>query len=151
MRTNAQFYVIIALFTLAGTLTSGCGTLLYSGTSEVTINSRPSEALVIYNGEIVGETPATITLPNGESRHQITVRKEGYESGSCTISRKFNLKVVAMDYAPGVLGSIAPFGLTVSGILWLVSGGAAVIDFLNGSLFELNQDSCTIDLFEHEN
>lgn len=147
MRTTPQVFVILAL---AGILNSGCGTLLYSGTSDVMINSRPGEALVIYNGEIVGETPAIITLPNGESSHQIIVRKDGYETGSCVITRRYNLKVAAMDYAPGVLGSIAPFGLTVSGILWLVSSGAAVTDFLNGSLFKLSQDSCTIGLFVRE-
>ena len=101
---------------------------------------------MIYDGLVVGVTRVTITVPNDEQLHQITVRKDGYESGTCLILREERNSAVILNLIPGLLWPFIPKAFDE---LWLISTGGLLIDRITGDMWKPSRNSCTVRLFEH--
>ena len=64
---------------LAATILSGCASITPEFTDEVTINSKPCGADVIFEGKVMGQTPMSVELPRG-GNFEITLAKKGYKN-----------------------------------------------------------------------
>lgn len=69
---------------------NGCATIVGDNTRTVSINSTPQGAGIYVEGQRLGTTPASVTLPNyiygGKA---VTLKKEGYHDQSMMINTKF--------------------------------------------------------------
>lgn len=115
------------LLSLAFLLMLGCATLFNSGTKDVSLNSDPSGATVLVDGNRRGTTPMTLELDNNSS-HTVTFEMEGRESITCEIGTSVGAGWVILD----VLGGIVP----------------VVIDAATGKWKSLNKSSCNAQLPE---
>ncbi len=68
--------LFVALF--SALFISGCATVL-GNDADITVNSNPEGAEIWLNGEIVGHTPATVSVP-GDSAPYLTVKSPGYKT-----------------------------------------------------------------------
>lgn len=128
---------MIVLF-LAGVsllLSSGCATL-FSGSSEpVTFNSTPDNATISISGQVMGKTPATITLKRKPDQ-VVEFSREGYQPTKMQLTTQTNPWIFAnilwcwlcplsttTDYSTGAFYEYSPNKFYVT----LVATGAAPI------------------------
>lgn len=75
MNISIQRIIIAALFILIPVLFFGCG-----GVSRtLTINTEPSEALVVLNDEEIGTSPVTVSF-NWYGDYSVRISKDGYQT-----------------------------------------------------------------------
>jgi len=106
-------------------LSSGCASMMYGSSQEVTFSSVPSGADLEINGKPRGTTPAHLKLWRGKS-HSIVFRREGYEDRVVEVGSSWSGKAVGWSFV-GALAWWGPFE-------WLV-------DLPMGSLRELDRTS----------
>lgn len=118
----------IMLLAIAMLLVStGCIGLIVNGSTEqISFNSSPSGAEVTVNGGFVGVTPLVTNLSRGES-HQATINLAGYQTESFNIAKT------------------ASGGIIISDII-LTGGIGLLIDFVTGSLYNLNPTDISTSL-----
>jgi len=63
--------------------TSGCASITKGPTQRVQINSEPSGARILQNGQTVGITPETLTLSRKRG-HSFTIEKAGFKPETVT-------------------------------------------------------------------
>jgi len=114
-RLSTVSVLVLTLFVV-----SGCGALFNSKTTPVQMNSNPTGAEVIVNGNRVGVTPMSVDLSIKEN-HTVTLRANGQEV-TCIINRKVGAGWVVLD----VLGGLVPI----------------IIDAATGSWYELDKEAC---------
>jgi hypothetical protein len=64
----------------------GCATLVTGTSTDVAINSDPSEAEIEINGMDRGATPTTVSLPSDRS-HTVEISLEGYETETIQLQK----------------------------------------------------------------
>jgi hypothetical protein len=87
---------LIVLF-LAGILlllSSGCATMLSGSSEPVTFDSTPENATISISGEIMGRTPATITLRRKQDQ-VVEFSKDGYQPAKMSLATKANIWIFA--------------------------------------------------------
>ena len=118
---------LILITLLAGmTFSTGCATMFGSGNKTIQINSEPSGARVMINGNQIGITPIQYRVPNTKMSRPgfISIQMEGYETVGQEINSEFQLVAI----------------LNLANIVcWAV-------DFFNGNLFSIEQNNLTINL-----
>lgn len=105
----------------------GCAALFNSSTKDVSLNSDPSGATVLVDGNRRGTTPTTLELDNNSS-HTVTFQMDGHENMSCEIGTSVGAGWVILD----VLGGVLP----------------VVIDAATGKWKSLEKGSCNVQLPE---
>jgi|GEM_PF-5900268 len=97
----------ITLPILAALAVSACSVV---SEDEITVNSEPQGAVVLLNNEVVGVTPATLSLKK-DGVYELTLVREGYKDLKTTISPmgtndfvKFGLLADAGYYKQLVVG-----------------------------------------------
>ena len=120
----SRFMILTILASM--TLTTGCATILSSSNKTLQINSEPSGARVIINGNQIGLTPLQYTVPNAKMNRPgfISIQKDGYETAGQEINSYFQLIAVLN---------------TANIICWAV-------DFFTGNLFSLERNNLTVTL-----
>ncbi|MFC1585365.1 PEGA domain-containing protein [Fibrobacterota bacterium] len=117
--------LIISLWSLG--LLAGCATIMHGRTQEVRFTSEPEGARIIIDEKEVGTTPEKIKLKRDKS-YAVRLEKDNYEPHNTIIKRK------------------------ISKWFWgnaLCLGGWPIcffVDFFNGAINELEQDSVCVDL-----
>lgn len=126
MMSNAYAKCIILTLLASMTLTTGCATMFGSGNKTLQINSDPSGARVIINGNQIGLTPLQYTVPNSKMNRPgfISIQKDGYETAGQEINSEFQM--VAIFNAVNV-------------VCWAV-------DFFTGNLFSIERNNLTVIL-----
>lgn len=104
---------------------AGCAALFNGKTTAVQMNSNPTGAEVLVNGNRVGTTPLSMDLSNKDT-HTVTFRVPGRPEVTCVINRKVGVGWVILD----VLGGLIP----------------VVIDAATGSWYELDKNVCNATL-----
>lgn len=94
---NKILLILLSLFSLAS-----CTTVFSGNTDDVTITTEPDNALVTIYGTPRGYTPLTVELEKGSS-YNVTIEKEGYQSGYATISNKVGAGWVVLDILAGLI------------------------------------------------
>jgi len=64
----------------------GCATLVTGTSTDVAINSDPSEAEIEINGMDRGATPTTVSLPSDQS-HTVEISLEGYKTETIQLQK----------------------------------------------------------------
>lgn len=105
----------------------GCATLFNSGSKDVSLNTDPTGATVLVDGNRRGTTPMTLELDNNSS-HTVTFQMDGHEDVSCEIGTSVGAGWVILD----VLGGLVP----------------VVIDAATGKWNSLEKNSCSAQLPE---
>ena len=72
--------IILPMF--AALAVSACSSITED---QITINSEPQGAVVVINNEVVGVTPATISLPR-DGVYEVTLSRKGYKDLKTRIS-----------------------------------------------------------------
>jgi len=75
-------YITLFLFALC----TGCATIVTGTSTDVSLNSNPSEAQIQVDGRDFGETPKTVTLDSGRS-HAIKISLDEYETETVQIQK----------------------------------------------------------------
>ena len=70
-------------------LLSGCAGIISGQSQSLSINSKPSDALVTINGKQVGRTPISATIDKEKSL-VMTVEKDGYETLTMPLNVQFD-------------------------------------------------------------
>jgi hypothetical protein len=109
-------------------LLSGCATLFVGTEQDVQIQSGPQASVRIINEKtnlevFSGPTPASVVLERSE-RYRVVVSKTGYETKTFKLKKELR------------------FWFLCNVVCWPL----ALVDFLNGSTFELEPDRVTITL-----
>lgn len=81
-KTTPKFMKKIILPIFAALAVSACSSITED---QITINSEPQGAVVVINNEVVGVTPATISLPR-DGVYEVTLSRKGYKDLKTTIS-----------------------------------------------------------------
>jgi hypothetical protein len=105
-------------------LLSSCATLFSKSEDEVRFKTSPPGATVYLDGDEVGVTPFTLVVRRKMATHQVTIKKEGYESQTFTLMKS--------------LTPASFFNCTS-----LLSWGT---DALTGKMFEYSPNSYFVDL-----
>lgn len=115
-------------------LLSGCATLFSGSTQDVSINSEPTNADIIVDGNKRGKTPATIEInrPEKGDPPEIILRKEGYPERKLTPTKNFN-NVTLLN----VLNPFNYVGVPVLGF---------GIDWFSGALWKYRPKTYTVEL-----
>lgn len=79
-------------------------------TGELSLNTQPADAKVSMDGEEVGQTPLTLSLPGGQ--HQLNITKSGFETITDTVEIRQTAKQVDRQYR--LLAERAKLKLSVS-------------------------------------
>ena len=128
---------IVAILALCAAFT-GCASIV-SGTSQVvSINSNVQGATVSINGNQVGSTPFTSSIPRGKDT-TVTVSKKGYTSQTIVLSTKLETIFWGNIIFGGLIGSTTDFA---TGACWEYSPGSYYINLNPGvSATEFQKDS----------
>jgi uncharacterized protein YceK len=116
---------VVVLISLA---TTGCATL-FSGTEDtVTFQSSPAGAEVYIDGLSRGTTPVTTEVKRSVGGETVTLRLDGHESRTFSLSQSFNMIALANLFC-----------------LWgvVICGG---VDVLTGAVMEYDQTVYDIEL-----
>ena len=107
MRRNSTKLIALALSVLLA-LAPGCGTLFgYGFNTTMRVNSEAG-AEVLVNGNLRGTAPCELEMDDEESSYRITVRKEGFQDGAVTVSRKVSMLVIVLDIGLSVFTFAIP-------------------------------------------
>jgi hypothetical protein len=121
MRT---FATTVALVAFAAFCTS-CATLFTGTNDNIHFSSEPQGASVVIDGIVVGQTPATITVRRpGLNDQQVTLRMDGYDPMTFTLSKSFNTVAILNLASP---------------IHW-------AIDVVTGAVMRYDRSSYSVDL-----
>jgi hypothetical protein len=84
-------------------LTSGCATIVKGTTQKVPIASDPSNADVIVDGNLMGQTPTTVVLKRKHD-HLLVVQKAGFAPKSVAVVKDVGGAVWGNILAGGLIG-----------------------------------------------
>jgi len=87
-----------------GLFFAGCATIVGGTSQTVSVNSNVKGADVIVNGETLGKTPYNGPIKRGKST-TVTLRKDGYEPKTITLSTEIESIFWGNIIIGGVLGS----------------------------------------------
>jgi PEGA domain len=73
----------ILLLSLAAALLSACSTMTFN--EDVAVDSKPCGADIFVNGELMGQTPATLSLDTS-SVYEIKLAKKGYKDQTVSLA-----------------------------------------------------------------
>lgn len=82
----------------------GCATILKGSDQEITVNSNVPGAQVLLNGNAIGVTPLTTTVPKGQNS-SLVVRKEGYQAQTILMQTQITGAFWGNIILGGLLGS----------------------------------------------
>lgn len=102
----------------------GCATIVQGEHQSIPINTDPSGALVVVDGEEMGRTPTVLSLERGEE-YEVVLSLDGYMDTTLRIDKDF-------DFVPTVVGNLFSWGVF----------GLAV-DVLTGAAYELSPEQVT--------
>lgn len=119
-------FVLIALF-LFSVFFNYCATIVRGTSQELAVNSTPSNARIIVNGEDKGKTPSTLTLKRSKT-YQIVFKLDGYEDLTVNIDKNFK-------FVPTIIGNIFSWGII-----------GIVVDLANGSAYQLSPEQVNVTL-----
>ena len=88
---------------LAGSVLTGCATIVKGTTQAIPVASEPTGARVSVDGTSAGTTPTTVTLSR-KSNHMVTIEKDGYQSESVAITKSMGAAVAGNIIAGGLVG-----------------------------------------------
>lgn len=71
---------------LFAVLLTGCATLVTGSSTDVSVQSTPSEAEIKINGQDYGETPTTLSLDSDRS-HMVELSLDGYEEETIQLQK----------------------------------------------------------------
>ena len=103
----------------------GCAALFNGEATPVSMNSNPTGAQVLVDGDVVGATPITIDISVKED-HRVTFRLDGYDDVTCILNRKVGTTWIILD----ILAGVVPI----------------IIDAATGAWYELADDTCNVTL-----
>ncbi|MDV4043684.1 hypothetical protein CMT37_12755 [Elizabethkingia anophelis] len=84
-----QISTLLCLSILTFSVTS-CATVFTGTTDSITVTSKPDRAIVYDRGLEKCTTPCTFKMGRSLSDKTIEIRKEGYETKTIGLDRKFN-------------------------------------------------------------
>ena len=115
-------------------------------TQRITVNSRPPDAQVFFDGRLVGVTPTAVAVSRSDREPAIRIWKEGFEPYEPRLERSLGwwaAVAVGTGIIAGYATAIALTGydtrkLTPLGhvTIWTAAVGAGSVDFLTGAAFE---------------
>ncbi len=105
---------------------SSCASIIAPGPDMVPVNSNPSGADVLYNGNNVGKTPVEVEVDRSESA-TLTLEKDGYNPVTISPHKVFNGWVVGTIF-----------------LFW----PAIVIDIVNDDFMKYSEKPITVTLTE---
>lgn len=121
MKKLLMFVALIALITS----TSSCA-LIFKGDSQgVFINSNPQGAQILVDGNVLGTTPAKISLRTNRS-YNITIRLTGRKDQNIVLNNHVGTLWIVLD----ILGGLFPI----------------VIDAATGAWYEFDNTQLNVDL-----
>lgn len=112
-------------------LVSSCASIVHGTSQDIPVNSDPSGARILVNGEDKGATPTTLNLKRGRD-YQLVFRLDGYEDVTLNLERKFLA-------GSSVVGNIFSWGLL-----------GIVIDVANGAAYELTPEELDATLRQND-
>lgn len=84
---------------------AGCATIVSSGPDRVPIDSNPSNARVLLNGQPVGRTPMVLT-PSRRDQFELKIELDGYEPVVISRDKSFNGWVIGNVLFGGIIGIV---------------------------------------------
>lgn len=96
--------LLCAAVVLSSVFMSGCATIINRTEQSVAINSTPSDAIVVINGNEVGKTPWSGHIPRKDSM-QATLKKEGYQPQIISLEGRLSGWFWGNIICGGLLGS----------------------------------------------
>lgn len=84
-------------------LSAGCATIVKGTTAKIPVASEPTAADVLVDGNLVGQTPATVVLKKSSS-HLVTIQKVGYQPKSVPVVQTVGGAVWGNILAGGLIG-----------------------------------------------
>ena len=102
MKIPAQIFGLCAVSAVI-TLTSGCATIVKGTTESIPVAFDPSQADVIVDGGMAGQTPTTLHLKR-KLDHVVTIQKIGYEPKSVAVVKAVGGAVWGNILAGGLIG-----------------------------------------------
>lgn len=85
---------------------SACGAIFSSSTAVISVNSEPSGAEVVINGNPMGRTPLQAEVSNRESQ-TIQLNFDNGESSTCILPTKLGVGYVVLDVLfTGLIGVV---------------------------------------------
>ena len=100
-------YLLLTLFII--NFLSSCATILRGKNPNkiITINSKPSNATIRINGDVIGQTPFKYILKNRKSKF-VQISKEGFEDYNTEIERKLSPGWTIASFVCGAFGFFIP-------------------------------------------
>jgi len=95
----ARLVLVAALLGLAG----GCASIVKGTTQTVPIASNPEGADILVDGQLVGQTPASVEIKRKRD-HIVTLRKTDYRTVSIPVVKKIGGAVWGNILAGGLIG-----------------------------------------------
>ena len=114
MKTGTTFIATAGLGTLLA-FTTGCASIIHGSSQRVRVESQPSGAKVFVNEEYRGETPLTLSLRRNKKNTAVKVEKEGCESFTKQLQRKFSWWYAGNVVFGGLIGIVVD---AVNGAMW---------------------------------
>lgn len=102
-RLKRAFSVAVILLVLP-IMQYGCATILKGSTQVIAVNSNVPGAEVLLNGQSIGVTPLSTTIPKGKNS-TLVVRKEGYQAQTMAMPTTITVAFWGNIIIGGLLGS----------------------------------------------
>lgn len=99
--------LVVTSFILIAGLAAGCATVMTGTTQLMTINSNIDGATLYMDGQEIGTTPFTGTVP--KNKETLRVEKDGYRSETVALSKTLVPNFWGNIIIGGTLGSITDF------------------------------------------
>lgn len=93
----------------------GCATLLDGEDQDLTFHSNPEGAEVTVAGQVVGETPANVSLTRANEAIEVTFEADGHRTYRTTIQSDINTAFFGNIISGGTFGSSTDFA---TGAMW---------------------------------
>lgn len=109
MKRVVWLLIVLSLFQYS------CGTIMNGTSQEIRFSSSPRDAIVVINGEEIGETPLYYDLKRNSS-YDVTLELKGYHPYDLRISRRVTgwaLGNVVFGLLPGIAVDAVTGGLFV--------------------------------------
>ena len=121
MKKVLMFVALIALIASS----SGCALIFKGDSAGVFFNSNPQGAQILIDGNVMGTTPAKISLRTNRS-YNITIRLVGRKDQNVVLNNHVGTLWIVLD----ILGGLFPL----------------VIDAATGAWYEFDNDQINVDL-----
>ena len=106
---------------------SGCASIFKGANEDVKVESSPSGAEVVVNGQPKGTTPVTLSLESKET-YDFTFKKKGYEDRHLSVGHGLGAGWVVLDVLLGII--------------------PVVVDAVTGAWYSLDRTSISVELDE---